>query len=132
MYQNSIDAIRQLLNLGDRKCYHHIHHPCYITKRPQRFSYTKNGEEYCFVEVTCEDDVQYGIQAFGSEALELWIEANRCIMCGVRSPPEELTNKSQPIEEIIDGRHYSFDSDGCALIFKKLRSVYGRDFCFSN
>jgi hypothetical protein len=39
-------------------------------------------EEYCFVEVTCPDGSQYGIQAFRDEAIALYTEANRCIMCG--------------------------------------------------
>ena len=94
-------------------------------------SLENNGEEYCFVEVTCEHGVQYGIQAFGDEAIALYIESNRCTMCGVPSPLKEQENKLEPIEEIIDGTHYTFDSTDCALIFKKLRSVYGRDVHFT-
>jgi hypothetical protein len=30
-----------------------------------------NGIEYCAVEVTCDGNVQYGIQAYGEEAIEL-------------------------------------------------------------
>ena len=105
--------------------------PCCITKRPQRISYTENGEEYCFVEVTCEHGVQYGIQAFGDEAIALYIESNRCTMCGVPSPLKEQEKKLEPIEETIEGTHYTFDSTNCALIFKKLRSVYGRDVHFT-
>jgi hypothetical protein len=32
----------------------------------------KNGIEYFFVEVTCDDSTQYGIQAYGEEAIELY------------------------------------------------------------
>jgi hypothetical protein len=35
----------------------------------------KNGIEYCLVEVTCDDGEQYGIQAFGGEAVQLHKEA---------------------------------------------------------
>ena len=31
-----------------------------------------NGIDYCFVEVTCENGVQYGIPAYGKEAEELY------------------------------------------------------------
>jgi hypothetical protein len=35
----------------------------------------ENGIGYCFVEVTCDGGEQYGIQAFGDEAVELRKEA---------------------------------------------------------
>jgi hypothetical protein len=35
----------------------------------------RNGAEYCFIEVTCDDGIQYGIQAYGDEAVELHKEA---------------------------------------------------------
>jgi hypothetical protein len=41
----------------------------------------RNGLEYCFVEVTCSDETQYGLRAYGKEAKELYKEAYRCIMC---------------------------------------------------
>jgi hypothetical protein len=41
----------------------------------------KDGIEYCFVEVTCNDGTQYGLQAYG-EANQLYKEAYRCRMCG--------------------------------------------------
>lgn len=38
-----------------------------------------NGIEYYFVEVTCKDGIQYGIQAFGEEAIALHNEAMKMI-----------------------------------------------------
>jgi hypothetical protein len=35
----------------------------------------KNGMEYFFVEVTCSDGTQYGLQAYGEEASELYKES---------------------------------------------------------
>jgi hypothetical protein len=35
------------------------------------------------------------------------------------------------IVETINGREYSFDKEECALTFKKLKSVYGSDFCIN-
>jgi hypothetical protein len=34
-------------------------------------SHLSNGIEYTFVEITCADGIQYGLQAYGKEALEL-------------------------------------------------------------
>ena len=83
----------------------------------------RNGIEYCFVEVTCSDGTQYGLQAYG-EANQLYKEAYKCILCG--STPRE-PKRSAIVEESIDGKNYVFDSMGCALIFKRLRNVMGED-----
>jgi hypothetical protein len=128
---NSINALHKLLILGDQYNDDNIDgkpNPCWITKRPDRIHYTVEGQEYCFLEVSCKDGVQYGIQAFGDEAIELYIEANRCYMCGgVSTDLQSINNTTDAklVEEIIDGMNYTFDSDRCAVVFKKLRSVYG-------
>jgi hypothetical protein len=36
----------------------------------------RNGLEYCFIEVTCDDGTQYGIQTYGEEAKELYKEGH--------------------------------------------------------
>jgi hypothetical protein len=133
-YANSISALKQLLFSGpppsdakeeqeqeeggsNKKNIH-----CHITKKSQNISHMRNGIECCSVEVTCENGSQYGIQAYGDEAIDLYKEIHKCFMCGM--PPKEL-KKSTLVEERIDGTTYSFDNNGCALIFKKLRSVMG-------
>lgn len=83
-YRNSIDALRQLLSTQtqiDQGVLHtHSSQPfCSITNSPKGIFYTKNGTEYYFVEITCKDNVQYKIQAFGEEALELCREVHKCI-----------------------------------------------------
>ena len=130
MAQGCIDALQKLLvsnnNEGKGGGYNT---PCYITKRPQRISYTKDGIEYCFVEITCPDGSQYGIQAFGDEAIALYIEANRCFMCAQSSIETKREAKvGHTNETVVEGVHYRFDSADCALIFKKLRNTYGKDF----
>ena len=97
---------------------------CRITKTSNEISYMRNGIEYCFVEVTCSDGTQYGLQAYGEEANQLYKEACRCIMCG--SIPRE-PKRSAIVEESIDGKNYVFDSKGCALIFRRLRNVMGEE-----
>jgi hypothetical protein len=134
-YPNSITALQQLLFSGspltstnaeeeesgssNKKNIH-----CHITKKSQNISHMRNGIEYCSVEVTCENGSQYGIQAYGDEAIDLYKEIHKCFMCGM--PPKEL-KKSTLVEERIDGTTYTFDNNGCTLIFKKLRSVMGED-----
>ena len=71
-YTNSIHALRELLvpsaNLSYSSC-------CSITKISQNISHLSNGIEYCLIEITCDDGIQYGIQACGDEAIELHKEA---------------------------------------------------------
>ena len=129
-YANSIAALQQLLfsgpspnaeeeGDGSKKNVH-----CHITKKSQNISHAINGIEYCSVEVTCDNGSQYGIQAYGDEAIDLYKEIYKCCMCSM--PPKEL-KKSAIVEERIDGTTYTFDKNECALIFKKLRSVTGED-----
>jgi hypothetical protein len=77
-YQSSINALRELLKPEDKGSYYHSASSthCHITKR-QELSFTEDGQEYCFVQVTCDDGVQYGIQAFGDEAVELYKETKK-------------------------------------------------------
>lgn len=128
-YENSIEALQQLLQSGRPDGKESLKKnanivDCQITKTSQHIYYMRNGIEYCFVEVTCNDGTQYGLQAYGEEAKELYNEVYRCIMCG--RPPRE-PRKSLVVEETIDGKSYTFDSNGCALIFKKLKNVLGED-----
>ena len=84
----------------------------------------KNGIEYWFVEVTYSDGTQYGLQAYGEEANQLYKEAYRCRMCGC-TPIDP--KRSAIVEESIDGKNYAFDSEGCALLIKGLRNVMGEN-----
>jgi hypothetical protein len=71
-YQDSVHALRELLpskHIGSSS------RECRITKLSHSVSHLKNGIEYCLVEVTCDDGEQYGIQAFGGEAVQLHNEA---------------------------------------------------------
>jgi hypothetical protein len=129
MVQSSIDALQKLLIFNNNKEKVGYDAPCYITKRPQRIYYTQDGIEYCFVEITCPDGVQYGIQAFGDEVIALYIEANRCFMCAQTPLQTQREGQfGQPSETVVEGIHYSFDSSDCQLIFKKLINIYGNDF----
>lgn len=66
-YRDSTDALRQLLLL---RLYGGS-----ITKSSGVVSILGNGVPYFFVEVTCHDGSQYGITAYGEEAMALCREA---------------------------------------------------------
>jgi hypothetical protein len=58
-YGSSIDALENLRDSSE------------ITDITSSLSHLANGIEYSFVEITCSDGIQYGLQAYGNEALEL-------------------------------------------------------------
>jgi len=45
----------------------------------------------------------------------------KCALCG-------RVLASNMITEQIGGRSYTFDKEGCMLLFKRFKSVYGDDF----
>jgi hypothetical protein len=54
----------------------------------------------------------------------------KCALCDktIVSNEKEKPKEKQRIVEIIDGTRYIFDTNGCVLMFKKFRGVYGSDF----
>jgi len=56
----------------------------------------------------------------------------KCALCGKtlveRGGEHEGEEKVTVIEEIIDGSHYLFDKEECAIMFKKFGLVYGNNF----
>jgi hypothetical protein len=76
-YSNSIEALYDLLN-----SYNIVHISTYL-------SHLANGVEYSFVEVTCDNGTQYGIQAYAKEALELNRVASK-IIPGAKEAKEEV------------------------------------------
>lgn len=66
-YKNSIHALHSLLHKGGK-----------ITMAPETVTITSNGLEYYSVELCVgSDHTQYGLRAYGAEAVELYNEANR-------------------------------------------------------
>ena len=51
-------------------------------------------------------------------------QKNTCAMCGKKI----IELKKQVLIEKIDDTNYVFDSEDCALIFKRFRSLYGSSF----
>jgi len=86
LYNNSIDALQQLLRSRYKERGKQAREEvdskrkkvsCQITKMSNNISYLTNGLKYYCVEVTCSDGIQYGIQAYGEEAVDLYKVAHR-------------------------------------------------------
>ena len=50
-----------------------------ITRYPENLRKLNNGVEHYFVEVTCSDGIQYGLQAYGEEAISLCKETMKSL-----------------------------------------------------
>ena len=81
-YASSIQALHDLLR------------SCHITEISASLSHLSNGVEYSFVEITCDDGIQYGLQAYGKEALELNRIAHENISKEQKPPMFSYINKS--------------------------------------
>jgi hypothetical protein len=89
-YTDSIHALRELLLMPSNLS----HTSCSITKISQNVSHLSNGLEYCLIEITCDDGIQYGVQAYGDEAVELHKEAlKHCKQRSLQSEKQEEEEK---------------------------------------
>jgi hypothetical protein len=50
-----------------------------ITRYPESLRTLDNGMEHYFVEVTSKEGIQYGLQAYGNEAVELFKQTMRSL-----------------------------------------------------
>jgi hypothetical protein len=50
-----------------------------ITRYHERLRMLDNSLKHYFVEVTCENGIQYGLQAYGEEAVALYNETMRAL-----------------------------------------------------
>lgn len=50
-----------------------------ITRYPESLRTLDNGVEHYFVEVTSKEGIQYGLQAYGNEAVELYKQTMRAL-----------------------------------------------------
>ena len=67
-----MDASKRLLMLCDRE-------NGKITRYPKNLRKLDNGVKHYFVEVTCSDGIQYGLQAYGEEAISLYKETMKTL-----------------------------------------------------
>ncbi|TLX87264.1 MAG: hypothetical protein E6K94_10470 [Thaumarchaeota archaeon] len=67
-----MDASKRLLKLCSAE-------DAKITRYPDRPQLMDNGIHHYFVEVTSKDGIQYGLQAFGEEAIALYKETMKTL-----------------------------------------------------
>ena len=97
-----------------------------------------NAEEYYHVELICQDNgIEYGIQAYGEDAKQLYKEINGFATPAFRHPykveelvendnmyqEEEEQEKLKLVKKAIDYITDDCFDNGCVLIFKKLKNV---------
>jgi hypothetical protein len=144
MYYRSIGALQQILlsrptrngnNDGKVSNMDKSSTFCSISNSPNNILYMGNGEEYYHLELVCNDDTEYGIQAYGEEAKALYREVKECDLsthvAEVQRPPELDIDKKEDQEkrnllkrEIDYITSFSFDDkNGYYLVFKKFKDV---------
>lgn len=84
-----------------------------------------NGIEYYYIEVEGIDSSKFIINAYGSEAQDLFEEAHRCVICGRRI--HEKNDKAIMVRYRHKNRDL-FVEAGCMKLFKKFEIVYGKEF----
>ena len=93
-----------------------------------------NAEEYYHVELVCneDNDTEYGIQAYGDEAKELYKEINEFTAAAPTTSLEngyehqEQDQADKKLKLVMEALNFITDScfhSGCVLIFKKFRNV---------
>jgi hypothetical protein len=143
MYYRSIGALQQILlysptrngnNDGKVSNMDKSSTFCSISDFPNNILYIGNGEEYYHLELVCNDDTEYGIQAYGEEAKALYREVKEC---GLST---HVAEERRPLELDIDKKDkekrnllkreidyitsFSFDDkNGYYLVFKKFKDV---------
>jgi hypothetical protein len=144
MYYKSIGALQQILlsrptgngnNNGKVSNMDKSSTFCSISNSPNNILYMGNGEEYYHLELVCNDDTEYGIQAYGEEAKALYREVKECgLSTHVAEEGRTLeldTDKKEDQEkrnllkrEIDHITSFSFDDkNGYYLVFKKFKDV---------
>lgn len=92
---------------------------------PEKVIYMNNGIEYYYIETEGTDGSKFIINAYGSEALELFEEVHKCVICG-----RSICVKSQHtlIKYHTDEKRNLFVEPGCMNLLKKLEIAYGKEF----
>ena len=92
---------------------------------PENVIYMNNGIEYYYIEAEGMDGSKFIINAYASEALDLFDEVHRCVICG-----RSICAKKQ--ESLVayhtDEKRNVFVEPGCINLLKKFEIVYGKEF----
>ncbi len=93
---------------------------------PEKIIYMNNGIEYYYIEVEGTDSSKFIINAYASEAQDLFEEAHRCVICGRRICGKD--DKTIMVRYRHDEKRDLFVEAGCMKLLKKFEIVYGKEF----
>jgi hypothetical protein len=93
---------------------------------PEKIIYMNNGIEYYYIETEAADGSKFIINAYGSEALELFEEVHRCVICGRTICGRKESTKL--ITYHADEKRNLFVEPGCMNLLKKFEIAYGKEF----
>jgi hypothetical protein len=95
---------------------------------PEKVICMTNGIEYYFIETEGSDGSKYIINAYGSEALELFEEVHRCAICG--KTIYRTTENTNLITYHADEKRNMFVEPHCMTLLKKFEIAYGKEFFY--
>lgn len=93
---------------------------------PEKVIYMNNGIEYYYIEAEAADGSKFIINAYGSEALELFEEVHRCVICG-----RTICGRKENTELItyhVDEKRNLLVEPGCMNLLKRFEIAYGKGF----
>ena len=102
-----------------------VNKKCRFSFLPEKVIYMNNGIEYYYIEAEGMDGSKFIINAYGSEALDLFDEVHRCVICG-----RSIFGKNQDslIASHTGEKRNVFVEPGCVNILKKFEIAYGKEF----
>jgi hypothetical protein len=93
---------------------------------PEKVIYMNNGIEYYYIELEGTDGNKFIINAYGSEAQDLFEEVHKCVICG-----RSICGKNEKINLITyrpDEKGNLFVEPCCMNLLKKFEIAYGKEF----
>ena len=95
---------------------------------PEKVICMTNGIEYYFIEAEGSDGSKFIINAYGSEALELFEELHKCAICG--KTIYRTAENTNLITYHADEKRNMFVEPHCMNLLKKFEIAYGKDFFY--
>jgi hypothetical protein len=95
---------------------------------PDKVICMTNGIAYYFIETEGPDGSKNIINAYGSEALELFEEVHKCAICG--RMVHRTTDNTSLITYHADEKRNMFVEPHCMNLLKKFEIAYGKEFFY--
>ena len=95
---------------------------------PEKVICMTNGIAYYFIETEGPDGSKNIINAYGSEALELFEEVHKCAICG--RTVQRTTGNTSLITYHADEKRNMFVEPHCMSLLKKFEIAYGKEFFY--